>query len=59
VEYKAGLDLAIAKRWLSLHESGTHVKVHRGRNNRIDEATDPELPEDFEVCKRRKVRGYA
>ena len=25
-EYKAGLDLAIAKRWLILHESGTFVK---------------------------------
>jgi hypothetical protein len=26
-EYKAGLDLAIAKGWLELHESGTYVKV--------------------------------
>jgi bifunctional non-homologous end joining protein LigD len=26
-EYKAGLDLAIAKGWLRLHESGTYVKV--------------------------------
>jgi hypothetical protein len=26
-EYKAGLDLAIAKRWLSLYESGTYVIV--------------------------------
>ena len=25
-EYKAGLDLAIAKGWLVLHESGTFVK---------------------------------
>jgi hypothetical protein len=25
-EYKAGLDLAIAKGWLVLHESGTYVK---------------------------------
>ena len=25
-EYKAGLDLAIAKGWLWLHESGTYVK---------------------------------
>jgi hypothetical protein len=31
VEYKAGLDLAIAKGWLWLHESGTYVKVHSGR----------------------------
>jgi hypothetical protein len=26
VEYKAGLDLAIAKGWLWLHEGGTYVK---------------------------------
>lgn len=26
-EYKAGLDLAIARGWLLLHESGTYVKV--------------------------------
>jgi hypothetical protein len=25
-EYKAGLDLAIARGWLILHESGTYVK---------------------------------
>jgi hypothetical protein len=25
-EYKAGIDLAIARRWLILHESGTYVK---------------------------------
>jgi hypothetical protein len=25
-EYKAGLDLAIARGWLDLHESGTFVK---------------------------------
>lgn len=25
-EYKAGLDLAIAKGWLWMHESGTYVK---------------------------------
>jgi hypothetical protein len=25
-EYKAGLDLAIARGWLRLHESGTYVK---------------------------------
>jgi hypothetical protein len=25
-EYKAGLDLAIARGWLELHESGTYVK---------------------------------
>jgi hypothetical protein len=27
-------------------------------NSRIDEDTEPELPEDFEVEKRRKVRDY-
>jgi hypothetical protein len=26
-EYKAGLDLAIAKGWLELHESGTYMKM--------------------------------
>lgn len=26
-EYKAGLDLALAKGWLWLHESGTYVKI--------------------------------
>ena len=26
-EYKAGLERAIADRWLALHESGTHVKL--------------------------------
>jgi hypothetical protein len=26
-EYKAGLDLAVARGWLVLHESGTYVKV--------------------------------
>lgn len=26
-EYKAGLDLAIARGWLWLHEGGTYVKV--------------------------------
>jgi hypothetical protein len=25
-EYKAGLDLALAKGWLEMHESGTYVK---------------------------------
>jgi hypothetical protein len=30
-EYKAGLDLAIARGWLWLHESGTYVKfTHAG-----------------------------
>jgi hypothetical protein len=26
-EYKAGLDLAIARGWLELHESGTYVRL--------------------------------
>jgi hypothetical protein len=26
-EYKAGLELAIAKGWLQLHESGTYVRL--------------------------------
>ncbi len=26
-EYKAGLDFAVAKGWLWLHESGTYVKI--------------------------------
>ncbi|MGJ5149908.1 hypothetical protein [Bradyrhizobium sp. HKCCYLR1023] len=26
-EYKAGLDLAVARGWLWLHESGTYVKL--------------------------------
>ena len=26
-EYKAGLDTAIARGWLSLHESGTNVRL--------------------------------
>jgi hypothetical protein len=26
-EYKAGLDLAIAKGWLVMHESGTYVRL--------------------------------
>jgi len=26
-EYKAGLDYAIAKGWLWLHESGTYAKI--------------------------------
>jgi hypothetical protein len=26
-EYKAGLDLAIARGWLWIHESGTYVKI--------------------------------
>ena len=30
-EYKAGLDLAIARGWLELHESGTYVKFAQGR----------------------------
>ena len=30
-EYKAGLDLAIAKGWLWLHESGTFVKFTKAR----------------------------
>ena len=25
-EYKAGLDLAVARGWLALHESGTYVR---------------------------------
>ena len=25
-EYKAGLDLAISKGWLEMHESGTYVR---------------------------------
>ena len=29
-EYKAGLDLAIERGWLVLHESGTHVKFTQG-----------------------------
>ena len=39
-EYKAGLDVAIAKGWLWLHESGTYVKF-------IDSgaACLPELPQ--------------
>jgi len=34
-EYKAGLDLAIAKGWLWLHESGTYVKFHRQRGGTL------------------------
>ena len=29
-EYKAGLDLAIARGWLEIHESGTYRPVHAG-----------------------------
>ena len=29
-EYKAGLDLAIARGWLELHESGTLREIHAG-----------------------------
>jgi hypothetical protein len=29
-EYKAGLDLAIERGWLELHESGTFVKLTQG-----------------------------
>ena len=30
-EYKAGLDLAVARGWLELHESGTYVRfTHAG-----------------------------
>jgi hypothetical protein len=29
-EYKAGLDLAVAKGWLELHESGTFVRFTQG-----------------------------
>jgi len=29
-EYRAGLDLAIARGWLLLHESGTFVKLTQG-----------------------------
>ena len=29
-EYKAGLELAIERGWLALHESGTHVKFTQG-----------------------------
>jgi hypothetical protein len=32
-EYKAGLDLAVAKGWLELHESGTFVRfTQNGRD---------------------------
>src|ERR1700758_339356 len=34
-EYKAGLDCAIAKGWLVLHESGTYVEIHRGRRHLV------------------------
>jgi hypothetical protein len=29
-EYKAGLDLAIERGWLELHESGTYVRFTKG-----------------------------
>jgi len=29
-EYKAGLDLAVERGWLELHESGTFVKLTQG-----------------------------
>ena len=29
-EYKAGLDLAVERGWLVLHESGTFVKFNEG-----------------------------
>jgi hypothetical protein len=34
-EYKAGLDLAIAKGWLVMHESGTFVKFTQGRRGPV------------------------
>ena len=32
-EYKAGLDLAIAKGWLVMHESGTFVRLTQSAKN--------------------------
>jgi len=32
-EYKAGLDFAIARGWLALHESGTYVRLLQGRED--------------------------
>jgi hypothetical protein len=34
-EYKAGLDLAIKRGWLWLHESGTYVKFRPGGSVRL------------------------
>jgi hypothetical protein len=34
-EYKAGLNYAIAKGWLVLHESGTFVRNDRGRRRAV------------------------
>ena len=34
-EYKAGLDRAIEKGWLVMHESGTYCEVHPGRRGSV------------------------
>ena len=34
-EYKAGLNLAIARGWLWLHESGTYVRFMPGRRGAV------------------------
>ena len=34
-EYKAGLDLAIARGWLELHESGTYVRFTRAGGGEV------------------------
>jgi hypothetical protein len=34
-EYRAGLDRAIVKGWLTRHESGIYVRVHRGRRRAL------------------------
>ena len=40
VEYKAGLDRAIEKGWLVMHESGTYLPVHRDRGRSVRIAVD-------------------
>jgi hypothetical protein len=43
-EYRAGLDLAIAKSWLVLHESGTYVRfTEAGAAREIGKAVRPQF----------------
>ena len=43
-EYKAGLDLAIERGWLVLHESGTFVKFKEGGVDLTTEVAAPLAP---------------
>ena len=56
-EYKAGLDLAISKGWLEMHESGTYVSFTDALAPHC--SPDKQLNTQFSGCSGRRDKNFS